>query len=332
MEKQIQASMREMNKTEIDSSSPGSLTITADASSIRPVGCVDVLGRILLRIRNEHALVLGPLRLILLTAELGNAVRRWQCALGLPESGISQQPEGIAVAKHISWGTDEKSARSIIILTDSIAAGMVVGNTIAISTLAHELGHVHDDFSRLVLGFSEPLTPPNNNDWPSICAYLAEITWSEYAAESVGASYISTEYLCEFLVNDPLLLAAVHKRIRAAVWSYKLGKQPLVSLWNDSVTKLGDVFANLGRAIARLPFADDREKSLGRLVGLRDGVECWKPVIERLIQELKVLGDAGYPKWSANPFSRIQQVIVAGFEAVGLFPTYEGGSLHVRVP
>jgi hypothetical protein len=105
-----------------------------------------------------------------------------------------------------------------------------------------------------------------------------------------------------------------------------------VSLWNGSVTELGDIFANLGRAIARLPFADNHEEALGRLVGLRDEVACWKPVIERLVQELKTLGDADYPEWGVNPFSRIQQVIVAGFEAVGLFPTYEGGSLHVRVP
>jgi hypothetical protein len=334
MEQPIQTSMREMNKTEIDVSPPGSLMISADAStSVKPVTCVEAFDRTLLRIRNEHALVLGPLRLILLTAELGNAVRRWQRALGLPEAGVSQQPEGVAVAKSMSWGTDEKSARSIIILADSITAGIVANNSIAISALAHELGHVHDEFSRsLVLGFSESLTTPSNNDWPSICAYLAEMTWSEYAAESIGASYMTPENLRVLLLNDPLHLAGVHERLRQAVWSYKLGKRTLVSLWNGSVTELGDIFANLGRAIARLPFADNYEEALGRLVSLRNEAACWEPVIERLVQELEALGNADCPKWGTTPFSRIQQVIVAGFEAVGLFPTYEGGSLHVRVP
>jgi len=144
MAQPFEISTQGVNKTEIDLSLPGSMIISADDSArFKPAAFVEPLESILKKLKNEHALVLNPLRLILLTAELGNAVTRWQRALGVPEAGVSQQPEGLAVAKSMSWGTDEQTARSIIILADYIANGIGANNPIAVSTLAHELGHVH---------------------------------------------------------------------------------------------------------------------------------------------------------------------------------------------
>jgi hypothetical protein len=58
------------------------------------------------RVQTEHALLLDPLRLILVTANLGEAVNFWNRELGLPESGVSNQAEGSVVGKHMFWGTD----------------------------------------------------------------------------------------------------------------------------------------------------------------------------------------------------------------------------------
>ena len=121
--------------------------------------------RLFQRIQNEHALRLSPLRLVVLTAELGEAASRWQRALGLLEVGVSKQPEWNPVAKTISWGSDEECARSIILLTDFMAAAAVMNKSVAVTTIAHELGHVHGEFARgLIVGFPDSRTAPDTRD------------------------------------------------------------------------------------------------------------------------------------------------------------------------
>ncbi len=56
-------------------------------------------------------MILQPLRLILVTANLAEAANFWNRELGLPEAGVWAG----AVGKHISWGNLE-SARSIVII------------------------------------------------------------------------------------------------------------------------------------------------------------------------------------------------------------------------
>lgn len=309
MEQPDETSTHEPDKAAVDASLPGSLTISADSSArIQSSAFGEALSPLLQRFQNEDAIVITPLRLVVLTAELGNVVSRWQRALGLPEAGISQQPEGTAVAKTMSWGKDAESARSVIIMADYMAVGVVANNSIAITTVIHELGHVQDDFLRgVALGFRELQTPPASADWPRVLALVAEITWSEYAAESLAASQMTREDLRTFLLNDPLHLTGVDARLRQAVSSYKYRQLSLGSLWNSSVTELSDIFANLGRAIARLPFADNYEEAHTRLVCPNTEAARWKPVIERLIQELESLGSTGYAAWGATPFSGIKK-------------------------
>ena len=55
---------------------------------------------------------------------------------------MSKQAEGVAVAKTMSWGTTEESAKWIIILADYIAAGLTANDQVAVAIVAHELGHV----------------------------------------------------------------------------------------------------------------------------------------------------------------------------------------------
>jgi hypothetical protein len=245
---------------------------------------------------------------------------------------VSQHPEGAAVAKTISWGRDEGSARSIVILADYLAAGFIAKTPIATYGLIHELAHVHDDFSRgLVLAFPESQTPPSTTEWHLICAYLAQITWSEYAAESVAGIYITREDLRGLLLNDPVHLAGGYARLRQAIWSYKCGQRTLESLWEGSITELGDIFANLGRAIARVAFSDNYEEELGRLASSNSETACWKPVVETLAKELQTLGRKRYSEWGATPFDGIQETVARGFQVVGLFPNYDGSNLIVRV-
>jgi hypothetical protein len=44
-------------------------------------------------------------------------------------------------------------------------------------------------------------------------AYVAEIIWSEYAAESLAASHMTHGDLLAFLLNDPLHLAGIDERL-----------------------------------------------------------------------------------------------------------------------
>jgi hypothetical protein len=332
MELQDETSRQETDKAAVDASLAGSITISTDGCAIDPAAFWQALLPLLQSMQNEDRLALKPLRLVVLTAKLGDTVGRWQRALGQAEAGVSQQPEGSAAAKTMSWGTDEESARSVVILADYIAAGVIANNSIAIATIAHELGHVHDEFLRgMVLGFPKSQTPPGLADWARVRGLLAEIAWSEFAAESVAARRMTQEDLCAFLLNDPQYLAGIDERFRRAVWSYKRKERTFASLWSSAVTELSDVFGNLGRATARLPFADNGEEAFARLVNSNLAGGRWKPVIEGLGRELETLGSKRYSEWGATPFGGIEEAVTEGFRAVGLFPVFDGNNLNVRV-
>jgi hypothetical protein len=242
---------------------------------------------------------------------------------------VSKQAGAIAVGKTISWGSDAESWRSILLLADYMGAGLVADNQIAVATIVHELGHVHDDFSRAyLLGFQGSRFVPYAHDWPRLCVYVAEITWGEYAAESIAASYIPPEQMREYIQSDVLHLAGVHKRLRELVWSYKLRQCDLATMWQSAVTGISDVFANLGRATAHVPFP----QALDHFSALPSEAAGWKPVIDRLVREIHTLGDRDYSDWEAKPFQGLAEAVALGFEAVGLFPSYDNDNLSVRVP
>jgi hypothetical protein len=324
-----------IDKAEVDLSPPGIDVIIQSWPYAAPEPAVgaESFFALVRRVENEHALVLIPLRLILVTANLGEAVNCWNRALGLPESGVSQQPEGVVAGKHMSWGTTSESARSIIILPDYIAAAIALEAPAATATLIHELGHVHDEFARgLTRGFRPFQTTPRLNDWPGLCAYIAEeMTWSEYAAESIAARYWAPEQLASFERNDGAYLAGVHARLRKSICNFLQTQLDFPSLWSGSVTNLSDLFANLGRAAAHLPFAKNEGEALSQLVPSDGEAACWRPVIERLVAELRALREKDYSEWGPAPFSRLAEVVVLGFESAGFFPTSNSNNLHVSV-
>jgi len=318
---------------DVDGSAPETVMISADASRIRPDVAAPVISELCHRIRDENALQLRAFRLILLTANLNEATNFWERELGLPEVGVSNQAEGVAVGKNLSWGSTEESARSIIILTDTMAATAMAGNTLAVTTLAHELGHVHDEFARgVAVGFPKSRVPPDARNWPEVCDYIANMVWGEYAAELIGTRYMGREDLRDCMLNDPVHVAGVHDRLRQSVWNYKCRGQDLVSLWSGSITAIGDIFANLGRATARLQFVENSQEAVARLVSLPKEAALWKPVIERLVGELRLLAAKHYSDWGAEPFRGIHETVALGFEAAGLYPTHDGNNLHVSVP
>jgi hypothetical protein len=324
-----------MDKAQIDLSPQRINVVIQSWFSTAPepaVGAESIFG-LVQRVEKDHALLLMPLRLILVTANLEEAVNCWNRALGLPETGVSQQPEGVVAGKHMSWGTSKESARSIIILPDYVAAAIALDAPAATATLIHELGHVHDDFARgLTRGFRPYQTPPHLNDWPGLCSYIAEeMTWSEYAAESIAAGYYTPEELASFERNDGSHLAGVHTRLRQSICKFLQGQLDFASLWSGSVTNLSDLFANLGRAAAHLPFAENEGEARGRLVAPDSEPVCWRPVVERLVGELSALREKDYSEWGPAPFSRLAEVVVLGFEAAGFFPAYNGNNLHVNV-
>lgn len=297
-----------MDKAQVDLSPQGIDVIIQSWPAAAPeptVGAKSFSG-LVQRMESEHGLLLTPLRLILVTANIGEAVNCWNRSLGLPETGVSQQAEGVVAGKHMSWGTSEESARSIIILPDYIAACVALDDPVATATFIHELGHVHDEFARgLTRGFRPFQTPPQLNDWPGLCAYIAEeLTWSEYAAESIAVGYWTPEHLAALERSDGAHLAGVHARLRQSICTLLERQLDLASLWSGSVTNLSDLFANLARAVARLPFAENEGEALGRLVPPDSEAVCWRPVIERLVGELRTLREEDYFEWGPAPFIR----------------------------
>lgn len=332
-EESAEISLPPVDKAAIDASEGGSWLICAErAQIVSAENFSNTADRILGRME-EHGtfLDLSPLRLVLLTPELHNRAKDWQRHLGRPEAGVSQQEEGVVGGKTMSWGVDRNSARAIILLSDLLAAGAVMDIPGAVSTVAHEFGHVTDYFQRrLLYGFPESVMPPMNNDWPGICREAADSIWSEYAAESGAFQFMCGRDLEEFRANDVRYLAGINARVRDSVTQFKDGQISLVALWNSSVTRLFDLLTNLGRAAARVSPEESSSAAAARLAAA-DGAAAWVPVIEKLIVELRTLRSKRYEDWSLEPFAVIEDAVELGFHAAGLIPDHDFNDLRIRV-
>jgi len=269
--------------------------------------------------------------MILLTPELGSRVRDWQRKLGLPEAGISEQPEAGGVAKTLTWGTNEVSARAIVLLSDLIGGAAIADNSLANSVVIHELGHVADYFERhRITGFPQPAQWPMNTDWPGIRAFIADVAWSEYAAESVAVLHMSAKDMRDFQANDLAYLEGVNTRSRQLVEAHKAKQISLLSLWNTSITNICNLFANFGRAAAHLPSETDLVSGSMNLAPSGE-MACWRPIIEKLCSELNGLRALDYADWPTSHFAGIEEIVESGFQAVGLFPICNGKNFAVAV-
>ena len=97
------------------------------------------------------------------------------------------------------------------------------------------------------------------------------------------------------------------------------------------MTDISDLFANLGRAAAHVPFAENGLQVRAGFVDPNGEAAYWKPVVERLFDELTALGDKNYTEWGAEPFSGLSEVVSRGFQAAGFLPIHDGEDLHVRI-
>jgi len=322
-----------IDKAAIDASEEGSWLIYSERPHIVSAEDFSNTVELMLGQMEEHGthLDLRSLRLILLTPALHDRVKDWQRQLGTPEAGVSQQEEGVVGGKTMCWGKDRNSVRTIILLDDVLAAAAVLEAPTAISTVAHEFGHVTDYFQRRMLyGFSMSENHPMNDDWPGICREAADSIWSEYAAESAASRFMSKQETEEFRENDVRYLTGIDARVRQSVSQFKAGQIDRGALWNSSVTNIFDLFTNLGRAAARVSSEESGSAAGAKLAG-GHATAVWAPVIEKLLGELRALRSKRYEDWSLEPFAGLEKTVELGFHTMGLIPDYDGIGLRLRV-
>lgn len=242
---------------------------------------------------------------------------------------MSQQPEATVGGKTIRWGANEESARTVVLLYDALAAAAILGNGVALSTVAHELTHVSDYFQRAMrFGFPHSSLPPSVNDWPGIRRETADSIWGEFAAESVAVGLMDGEDSEEFRKNDFLHLTGVDRRVRESIWEFKQQRLDLVSLWNSSITNIFDLFTNLGRSVAHFACSSDR---VGEAYGPTETASDWIPVIQSLAAELQALQTKPYAEWPDAPFTGIEALVERGYQTLGISPLCDGDELRIQV-
>jgi hypothetical protein len=90
-----------IDKAFIDARLPGiRIVFNSGSGEHSPQTIADALLGLVDRVHTESGVILQPLRLILVTANLAEAANFWNRELGLPKAGVSAG----AVGKHISWG------------------------------------------------------------------------------------------------------------------------------------------------------------------------------------------------------------------------------------
>jgi hypothetical protein len=142
---------------------------------------------------------------------------------------------------------------------------------------------------------------------------------------------MTAEDLQELMTNDPSHLADIHKQLRSLIQRRRLGQLDLPSLWSQALTHFSHIFANLGRAAARFPFAENGKDARAGFVNAAGEAAPWQPVAEQIFGELDALADKAYSGWAAEPFRGLGELTAAGFNAAGFFPIPCGQDLRVNV-
>lgn len=273
----------------------------------------------------------GIVRLLVVTSDIENEIRRWQREVGRPEV-TSSNMQGQVAGKSLVWGTGElRNTYGIIILREEVALALIEApeesQTTAKAILVHELAHVHDDYVQF-RSFG-PSQWPMNNDWPGVRRFVALAVWGEFFADFVAHHYLKGSNSQALSFSFTVLEQGI-ERIRVAILEYQTDGD-IGKLWQIAVDQLSRILNQFGRTIGLLSARQD-EMGLG-IEALSQEARTksanWVAIIEGLSQELNQL--LSFPELDKGKIGALEDLVEQAFHVVGLRPRVTGQGLWLDV-
>lgn len=288
----------------------------------------------LVKIVEGTGIKIGCLRLIHVTSFMDETVRYWQIQLGLPVNGVTAlaDGEGEVAGKHFMWGGGRQEATyAIVILSDAVLDGISRGLDPAISTFAHELGHVDDAAWRLLQLGQPLLRHPMLYEWDDMRAFFSDMMWSECAANLVARQWRSEREIEQGRGHWVTMLSTRRARISEAIDEYR-STGDITALWTTGHANLAVLITQLGRAIGEALKDEGAEKLL--IEATRAESPGWGGLTERAVEVLAELASCAWTEgraadWSLRP---LEPLITRAFHLEHLHPVVEGGQLRIDVP
>lgn len=280
---------------------------------------------------NDKAPFCELTRLIIITADFGEEVTKWQHLLNLPVL-TSTDSNAEAVAKTLVWGDGlPKTTYPIIIISEAIAIGLMDDNNSSLQLLskgilAHEFGHTHDNFLRLNVSGdqSNPL-----NTWRGIKQEIAENLWSEFFAESVAKIYKQDANTDTNIALAITLAKSGHEAIIARTEHCRTRKdaKELFRVASSELSKTCNQFGRVAGLISGHADNSKVDKIKDELASISEG---WKTIFHNIYVEVQNINSVD--KLSEASFTNLQMVIETLFNLNGIYPeeTEQGFTISIR--
>ena len=270
-------------------------------------------------------------RLIIFTSNYDNQVAKWQNMLGrYPTSSTDEN--SIATGKTIVWGNgDIKTTFPIIIINEAIGVGLIQENNLSLkrlckAILAHEFGHVHDDFMQLNIFGDQPA--PKGGDWEGIKLFIAKSLWGEFFAEVVASQYLDRDNINIQSTLTITLSKSCHENIKEAIKIYKADDN-IINLWNIVCNEISKTSNQLGRVAGLISRQEDRIQLDELKNGLGDLPNSWIKLFEEIYDELNRIERIEIK--DEKVFDILEKMIEDLFNINGIYPLQTEQDLHIKV-
>ena len=276
------------------------------------------VGRVLDETLDRFPINLSALRLIHIADDFPAAVDEWLEHLGRPATGATNEGGFEAHGKTLRWAGADGQPRAVVIISEGVAAGIVNEHPLSRGLLAHELGHVFE-------AAAWPAQPPPADVFKldELSQWVAEVTISEFLAETIGASFVGEEWRANNVQSSAEWLVLQTTEVEAHVARY-FETTDVATTWGEAASRLGQVFIHFGRTAAAALHHDpeddvDRESPLlGRIERDRPG---WRGLIEALFGALNQL-DGDPASWLARGAGDVAAIYRDSWAIEGLKPYY----------
>jgi hypothetical protein len=295
---------------------------------------LDGIGESLATVVEKTGIKIGTLRLLHFTSSMDDTVRYWQDQLGLPVNGVTAlaEGEGEVAGKHFIWGDGKpETTHAIVVLSDFVLKGLASGEGSALSTLAHEIGHVDDAGWRLLQLGHQQLKHPMLNDWSGFKLFLADMMWSECAANLVASMFMTEREIEESREYWVKMLTQRRARISAAIDAYRKDGD-MGALWMTGHANMAVITTQLGRAVGDALSDHEAEKKL--VEATRAVCDSWGALVDEFLEALAEMASCAWTEkkmaaWSLEP---LQPLISRAFHIEHLVPVEVGDRLRIDVP
>ena len=284
-------------------------------------------------------LELDTLDRIVISTHFTDAVCRIQEEYEINESGHTDRPEGVAVAKVLHTSRPDNALQQTIVLSlDLVTTMFSTAPDQLIHLVHHELCHVHDNYMQQKMHSRKARCVRSMNALERTLAHNAKPIWSEYVAVRLSCSSVSELKPSGFPPDDLYVshlldvIESCGKRIGKAKAEYRYHGNTLnlFLFCQEETSFLFMIAAKIHGYIDGLNLAESDIKNIDAYLRETFYFDCWVKQRECLRHLYSI-----YPEWDdIHQLGDLGQAILCCWNALEIYPVQQPGGedIYVHVP